>query len=374
VSASVRPRRLYLAIALAASAVAMGVLAGPAAAAVKSAYTVHNLTSNVAGVADHTDTNLQNAWGLDAGPTNPWWIADNATNLSTVYTGDGAPFLVTPSQPLVVTVDGGPTGLVFNPTSSSFTISDGAGHSGKAIFLFDGEDGVIRGWNPTVPPPVPPSPVSTQTEVAVPNSTGAIYKGLAISANPDRLYAADFHNARVDVFDGTFTPIENPGQFTDPNLPAGFAPFGIQRVGDQIMVAYAKQDADAEDEVAGQGLGFVDAYDLNGGFIGRIAQRGQLNAPWGLAMAPDDFGRFSGDLLVGNFGDGAINAYAPESDGTWRPAGQLRDSSNKPIRIDGLWALQFGRGGANNGPTNTLFFTAGPNDETDGLFGSITAG
>jgi uncharacterized protein (TIGR03118 family) len=373
VSPRVRPRRLLLAIAvLAASAVAIGVLAGPVGAAAKSAYTVHNLTSNVAGVADHTDEHLQNAWGLDAGPTNPWWIADNGTDRSTLYTGDGLPFPVAPNQPpLVVTVDGGPTGLVFNTTSSSFTVNDGAGHSGKAIFLFDGEDGAIRGWNPAVPPP----PVSTQTEVAVPNTTGAIYKGLAISANPDRLYAADFHNGRVDVFDGSFNPIHNPGQFIDPNLPAGFAPFGIQHVGDQIIVTYAKQDAAAEDEVAGQGLGFVDAYDLNGGLLGRVAQRGQLNAPWGLAMAPDDFGPFGGDLLVGNFGDGNINAYAPAGNGRWRPAGQLRASSdNKPITIDGLWALQFGRGGPNNGPTNTLFFTAGPNDEKDGLFGSITAG
>jgi len=298
----------------------------------------------------------------------PWWVADNQTDLSTLYNASGTPL------PLVVNVPGAPTGLVFHRDAPDFTVSAG-GASGPAIFLFDGEGGEIRGWNPGVPPPVAPATTSTDTEVGFASPDGAIYKGLAIATNPSRLYATDFHNGRVDVFDGNFMPVNTPGAFTDPKLPAGFAPFGIQNIGDQIFVTYAKQDADAEDDVAGQALGFVDVFDRNGVLLDRVAQRGQLNAPWGLAMAPDDFGTYSGDLLVGNFGDGNINAYTQNPNGTWQPAGQLRGSDRKPIKIDGLWALQFGHGAiANNGPTNTLFFTAGPNDENDGLFGSITAG
>jgi uncharacterized protein (TIGR03118 family) len=203
-------------------------------------------------------------------------------------------------------------------------------------------------------------------------SRGAIYTGLAI-ANGDRLYAADFHNNKIDVFDGDFMPVTSPGAFADPNLPAGFAPFDVQNVGGRILVSYAKQDAAREDEVAGQGLGFVDAFDTSGAFLGRVATRGQLNAPWGMAQAPAGFGRFAGDLLVGNFGDGEINAYEPQSDGSFERVGLLKSADGKPIVIDGLWALQFGHGAANNGPTDTLFFTAGPDDESHGLFGSITA-
>jgi uncharacterized protein (TIGR03118 family) len=199
---------------------------------------------------------------------------------------------------------------------------------------------------------------------------GAIYKGLAISSAADMLYAADFHNGRVDVFDGNFMPVTNPGAFEDPGLPAGYAPFGIQNVGGEIIVSYAKQDADKHDEIGGPGLGFVDAYDQSGVFLERIASHGALNAPWGLAMAPPTFGSFGGDLLVGNFGDGRINAYERQSSG-WVHAGKLRNHAGTPIAIDGLWALQFGLGDPKNGPTRRLFFTAGPGDEKHGLFGSI---
>jgi uncharacterized protein (TIGR03118 family) len=187
------------------------------------------------------------------------------------------------------------------------------------------------------------------------------------------LYAADFHNARVDVLDGTFGLVQDSG-FVDPTLPAGYAPFGIQTIsgpsGDHVFVSYAKQDEDAEDEVAGQGLGFVDEYDLAGNLVERVAQHGQLNAPWGLALAPEGFGRFGGDLLVGNFGDGQINAFEQKQDGKFEHRGELRGTGGKSLTIDGLWALQFGKGG-NNGPAGTLFFTAGPDDETHGLFGQI---
>ena len=352
--ACLRPLAWAVAILAAAAVVAL-----PASAAQSNVYTVHPLVSDVPGAAPTTDPHLVNAWGLTASATSPWWVADNGTDLSTLYTANGA------KVPFEVTVDGGPTGAVFNGTSGFFVSRGGA--TSKALFIFASEDGKIRGWDPSVAP--------TEAVVAVDNSAaGAIYKGLAIAdtASGPRLYAADFHNARVDVFDGSWNPV--PGGFVDRRLPAGYAPFGIQTIGNRIFVSYAKQDADAEDEVAGQGLGFVDAYSTGGVLLARVAQHGQLNAPWGLALAPPSFGRFGGDLLVGNFGDGQINAFAELSNGSFQHRGELRGADGRSLLIDGLWALQFGHGSRNNGSTNTLFFTAGPDDETHGLFGSITAG
>jgi uncharacterized protein (TIGR03118 family) len=341
-------------LALAALAAALAVVA-PASAADPNAYTVNPLVSNQPGLAPTQDPNLVNAWGLAAGPRTPWWVSDNGTDLSTIYTGAGA------KLGLEVEVDGGPTGLVFNG-SGAFLI-DGE----SPLFIFDGEDGIIRGWAPAF---------GMTSEVGYDNSgAGAIYKGLAIAdtASGPMLYAADFHNARVDVYDSTFTPVPTTGLFTDASLPSGYAPFGIQAIGSRIFVSYAKQDADAEDEIAGQGLGFVDAYDTAGHLLARVAQRAQLNAPWGLALAPAGFGRFGGDVLIGNFGDGTINAYEELSSGQFVYRGQLRAADSKPIVIDGLWALEFANGGPSGSP-NTLFFTAGPDDETNGLFGSIMAG
>jgi uncharacterized protein (TIGR03118 family) len=334
-----------------------------ALAAPGNRYEVTNLVSDVPGLAEHLDLNLVNAWGLVAGPTSPWWVADNGTDVSTLYTGTGD------TVPLVVSVAGAPTGIVFNG-GAQFVVSDGT-FFGPSVFMWATEDGTIRGWNPNVPPPPP----STQSFVVVDRSgVGAIYKGLAIASTSsgDFLYAADFHNARVDVFDGEFNLVARPGAFVDPELPSGFGPFGIQNIGGRIFVSYAKQDADAEDEVAGQGLGFVDMFDTSGGFLGRVATRGQLNAPWGLALAPSSFGPFGGELLVGNFGDGEISAFEPQQDGSFDLVGQLRGPDNKVISIDGLWALQFGNGGR-AGPTGTLFFTAGPDDESHGLFGEVEA-
>jgi len=327
----------------------------PSGAAEDNAYTVMPLVSDQPGVAPVQDPDLVNAWGLAASSSSPWWVADNETSKSTLYNGNTGQKL-----PLTVTVgvDSGPTGIVFNG-GSGFVVRNGTAF-GPARFIFDGEDGLIRGWNPAVDP--------TNAVVApAQGDPGAIYKGLAIAAG--MLYAADFHNGVVDVFDGSWTLVN---QFTDPGLPSGFAPFGIQAIGGSIFVAFAKQDADAEDEVAGVGLGFVDVFDTAGNLIARVAQRGLLNAPWGLALAPAGFGRFSGDLLVGNFGDGRINAFEPQSNGRFEFRGQLRDSSGQAIEIDGLWALEFGNGGA-AGPTDTLFFTAGPDEETHGLFGRIKA-
>jgi uncharacterized protein (TIGR03118 family) len=345
-------RRALFALALMFGLAAIAVT--PLRAAQGNSFRVVPLVSDQPGVAPNTDPNLVNAWGLTSGPTTPWWVADNGTDKSTLYRGsDGQP------QALVVDVHNAPTGTVFNPTTG-FALPTG----GAARFLFDTEEGKVLGWNPAQ---------GTTAVVVADLNDDAIYKGLAIAATSagPRLYAADFHNAKVDVFDGSFTPVD--GGFVDPSLPSGYAPFGIQTIGDRVFVTYAQQDADAEDEVAGQGRGFVDAYDLAGNLVERVAQHGQLNAPWGLALAPSSFGRFAGDLLVGNFGDGQINAYAELGNGHFAHRGELRDSSGKSLSIDGLWALQFGQGG-NNGPAGTLFFTAGPDDENHGLFGQIVGG
>ena len=317
-----------------------------------NSYTVTPLVSDQPGVATFTDPNLVNAWGLAASSSSPWWVADNETSVSTLYNGNtGQP------QSLVVTVgmDSGPTGVVFNG-GSGFVVSNGT-QSGAARFIFDGEDGVLRGWSPGVD--------ATHALVAATGDPEAIFKGLAIADN--KLFAADFHNNEVAVFDSSWNIVD---RFTDTGLPAGYAPFGIQAIAGNVFVTFAKQDADAEDEVAGQGLGFVDEFDTSGNLIARVAQHGQLNAPWGLALAPAEFGRFSGDLLVGNFGDGQINAYELRPNGRFTHRGELRENG-RPISIDGLWALGFGNG-ANAGPRNTLFFTAGPDDESHGLFGKIT--
>ena len=334
-------------------------------------YTVTNLVSDGTIPALHTDANLVNAWGLTALPTSPWWVANNGTGTSTLYNGNGVAQFGT--TPLVVSVPGALTGAVVNSTSD-FVVSAG-GASGPARFLFATESGTIRGWNPGVPPGPPPPPTpppSTVTELVVDNSAaGSVYKGLAIgSTNGNNfLYANDFVNGKIDVFDKNFQPVDMP--FVDPGLPAGYGPFGIQNIDGHLFVTYAKQSG-GNDEVAGQSLGFVDEFATDGTFETRVATRGQLNAPWGLAMAPANFGRFSGDLLVGNFGDGTINVYAPQTDGTFEPRGQLRTADHKALTIDGLWGLGFGNG-SGSGATNALFFTAGPDDESHGLFGRIEA-
>ena len=345
------PFRLLLGAAVILAAL---VLAAPASARpTRGQYQVHNLVSNVAGAADNVDPNLANAWGLAAGPTSPWWVSDNGTDRSTLYNPAGTPL------PLVVDVPGAPTGTVFNGTPGSFLVGANA-----ASFIFATEGGTILGWNG--------GPAATVEADRSP--AGAVYKGLAIAQTPTgpRIYATDFHNGAVDAFDSAWQPVSHAG-FVDPFLPRHFAPFGIQTIGDRIFVTYAKQQAGSDDEAHGRGLGIVDAFDTAGRLRARVAQFGNLNAPWGLAHAPTGFGRFSGDLLVGNFGDGRVSAYHEVFHGLFVPAGQLRSSTGSALAIDGLWALEFGQGAPNNGPTDTLFFTAGPNDEENGLFGSIRA-
>jgi uncharacterized protein (TIGR03118 family) len=356
-----------------AAATAVGIAlpaAGASAGVARGSFRETDLVSNIPGRALHLDRNLQNPWGMSSSSTSPIWVSDNngdltvgTGNASTLYNGAGQPF--PPGSPLVVKIpmpdgitDGGaPTGQVFN----------GTGDFEGAPFIFATEDGTIAAWEPGV------DLHRAQIEVdhsAVPDATnGAVYKGLAIGTNSagQHLYAANFRAATIDVFDAAFNPVTLDGSFTDPAIPAGFAPFGIQNIGgNQIFVTYAKQNAAKHDDVKGPGNGFVDVFSTSGQLLRRFASGGTLNSPWGLALAPSSFGNFHGDVLVGNFGDGLINAFT--SAGVFR--GQLKSETSAPIQIDGLWGLRFGNGG-NGGDVNTLFFAAGINDERDGLFGSI---
>jgi uncharacterized protein (TIGR03118 family) len=337
-------------------------LAAIVSACATGTYRQRNLVSDTPAIpAEHTDPNLVNPWGVAFNPFGFVWVADNGTGVSTLYDGNGNP------QSLVVTIPGAtagtrgkPTGIVFNG-GNSFNVTR-SGVTGPSRFIFASEDGGIAGWAPNVAP--------TNAIRVVNSVSGAIYKGLALSAGGTRqlLYATDFHNAKVDVFDTNFAAVTLPGTpFRDPGIPAGYAPFGIQEINGDIYVSYAKQDADREDDVAGRGFGFVSVFDPNGEFVRRLVTRGALNAPWGMALAPASFGRFSNRLLIGNFGDGKINAYDLAS-GRW--LGQLRGPDRQPIRIEGLWGIAFGNG-LQNQPIDTLFFASGPDDEAHGLYGRL---
>jgi len=326
-----------------------------------NAFNVDYLVSDIPGLADFTDPNLVNPWGLTASGTSPFWVANNGTGTSTLYNGAGQP---RPQTPLVVTIPtsatgtppSAPTGTVFNG-GSAFEVAPGQ----PARFLFATEDGTISGWNPNVN--------GTQAIREVDN--GAVYKGLTIGNNGsgDLLYAADFGGGKVDVFNGTFSPTSLAGAFTDPNLPRGYSPFNIQNLEGKLYVTYAQKEANGDDDVPGPGNGFVSVFDLNGNLISRLVSQGQLNSPWGLVIAPEEFGPFEGDLLVGNFGDGTIHAYNPT---TGEFIDTLKDANGNPIVIDGLWALLAGNG-AQGGDADDLYFTAGIFGETHGLFGEIGA-
>jgi uncharacterized protein (TIGR03118 family) len=328
-------------------------------------FTVRNLVSNdlMHVPAEHEDPNLVNAWGLAASNTSPWWVADNGSNVSTLYDGEGI------ARSLVVMVQDAPTGEVFNGTGA-FPVTDPTKTmTATSLFIWAAESGTIFGWNPNVGP-------GNQAFLLIDSSAGdAVYKGLALAektCDGPRLYATDFHNNKVDVFDGNNQPVHlHKHAFTDPWLPSNYAPFGIAVHEGHVFVTYAEQDDARHDDVKGPGHGFIDEYDLDGRLLERVASRGVLNSPWGLEWAPKHFGRFSEDLLVGNFGDGKIHAF--EEDCWWggyELAGALLDGDHKPIVIDGLWSIKFGNdGGA--GPSTTLFFTAGPNGENDGLFGRL---
>ena len=367
----------------AAALLSFALLLGGAHPAAAQFYLQHNLVSDLPGVADLQDDSLVNSWGLVASTTSPFWVSNNGTGTSTLYNTSGSTGAAVVKVPLTnlacqcVMVPGDPTGIVFNgaplTTGTGFVVTSG-GASGPARFIFVSEDGSISGWNPGVPPPVPPPPLTSSQAIAVvPADDANVYKGVAIAGTlkGDFLYATNFRAGTVDVFDSKWT--KQPAAFADPKIPDGFAPFGIQNIGGIIYVTYAKQDADKHDDVARVGNGFVNAFTTDGTLIRRVASRETLNSPWGLAMAPAGFGKFSGDLLIGNFGDGKIFAYDPNAlrgNGEFKRRGVLHSANGPPLKIDGLWALQFGNGAA-AGPKTTLFFTAGPNKESNGLFGSL---
>ena len=352
------PRRLITAVIIAAITLTTG-----AARADNDdlAYSQTNLVSNgTASTVGAPDMHLKNPWGIAMLPGAPFWIADNGTGFSTLYDGHGT------TIPLVVTIPppknspagtaATPTGIVWNPNGQLFLIGT---QKLAPLFIFATEDGTISAWNPTVS--------LNSAVLQVDNSGNAVYKGLALATNSSGvfLYATNFQAGTVDVFDSKFQPARLSGSFTDPRIPAGYAPFGIALIDGNLFVTYALQGANKHDDVKGPGHGFVDVFDTDGNLITRFASRGVLNSPWGIARAPQDFGPFSSRILIGNFGDGRINGFS--SFGDFR--GQLRDAKRHAIQIDGLWSIVFGASAASD--PNKLYFTAGPDDETNGLFGFV---
>jgi uncharacterized protein (TIGR03118 family) len=323
-------------------------VSGSAASARPDRFVAHRL------VSDRADAQLVNPWGLAARARGPWWVANEARSSSTLYAADGR------KQALTVAVPGGPTGVVFNG-GGGFVVR-GGGAAGPARFIYACEDGMIRGWSPIVP-----RGWSTEAEVAVDaGGSAAVFRGLALGAG--RLYATDFHNGRVLVFDARWRRVVRRGAFVDPAIPAWYAPFGIAALGGRIFVTYAwRAPVNGNDAPTG---GYVDEFDLDGRLVARVGSTRELDEPWGLALAPSGFGRLGGDLLVANFGSGRINVYARRGRG-WSFRGRL------PVRVPGVWGIAFGAGGL-SGPRTTLFYAAGPHrwhgaSEVDvhGVLGSI---
>lgn len=342
------------------AALAAGTLAAALASAspasgsgVATTFDQVNLVSDQDGVAALKDESLVNAWGMSHGPNTPLWVSDNGANVTTLYTaGAGGAGVAHVNQFDVA--NGVPTGQVFNDTAG-FTVP---GTGLPALFIFAGEDGDISAWNRSAGP----------STVNVAHVDGGVLKGLTLVHSPfgPLLLVADFHDNRIVVLDSTFHELPGGNVFTDPALPAGFAPFNVAEIGDRVIVTYAKQDAAGEDDVAGRGNGYVDVYTTFGALVRRLPEHEVLNSPWGLAVAPDTFGSFAGGLLVGNFGDGRIHAFDLR---TGALLGALRGADHRPIAIDGLWGLIRGDGVA--GGTDSLWFSAGPDDEAHGLLGLL---
>jgi uncharacterized protein (TIGR03118 family) len=334
------------------------------------------VTSNTGLVATVTtiDANLSNSWGLVTAPGLPFWVADNNSNLVTLYSGTGLIQTgeVTGSNDIGIAlpasaagVPANPTGQVYNGTGG-FMIPTASGQE-TSLFIFDGEGGTIAAWATDSGA----TAVTSYDDGLVNGTAHAVYKGLALGTvnGATFLYATDLHNNKIDVFDTNFAkPAEMQGKFVDPTMPGGFVPFGIAALNGQLYVTYAQQDGAMHDEVTGAGLGYVDIFDFSGNFVSRFSSAGALNAPWGMALAPAGFGSFEGDLLIGNFGDGKINVFAPNGSSL----GAITVNNGQALTIPGLWSLVFGDGDPDK-PVTTLFYTAGFADQTDGVFGSITA-
>lgn len=331
-------------------------------AATPNSFTVVNLVSDGSVTANLTDTNLVNGWGVAINQAiGAIWISDNGTGLSTAYTGAGAQTGPVVTIPTPVGGTSSPTGVVYN-SSANFKVSNGT-TSAASNYLFCTEQGAIAGWSFAVDP--------NNAILAVDKSAdGAIYKGLTIAKfqNKNLVYAADFHNGKIDIFKGNFSVAHLPGSFSDPKIPAGYAPFNIQNIDNQLYVTYAQQDSEGKDDVHGAGKGFVDVFNPAGVLIRRFTSRGKLNAPWGVVQAPKGFGPFAGDILVGNFGDGRINVFHQK---TGKFSSTLKNAQGTALTVDGLWGMEFGNG-INAGSKTTLFYAAGPGDEAGGLFGTIS--
>ena len=343
--------------------------------------------NGIVHVAKFFDPNLVNPWGVGESATSPFWVSDNGAGKSSLYNTAGTPqalVVAIPSPDDPLGTGGAPTGLVFNTAQAqgAFKIagvnSSGAAVSLPAVFLFAAEDGTILGWNPGVNPPNTPAASQGRHAIiavdhsAIPDAAnGAVYKGLAIAADSTGnafLYSTNFRAGTVDVYNAAFQQVTlPPNAFVDPHLPRGYAPFNVVPIGNRLFVTYAVQNAEKHDDVAGQSHGIVDTFDLAGNMLARFAQHGQLDSPWGVALAPAGFGQCGGDILIGNFGNGHINAFDSV---TGEFVDKVRNPNGQAIAIDGLWTIKFGNGG-NGGDRNTLYFTAGPNDEADGLFGSL---
>ena len=335
-------------------------------------FTQTNLISDGSVPAQQTDPNLINPWGVSYGPASPFWISDNGTGLASIdslVAGNLTLNVIPPVNIAPATPGGGPaapTGQVFNSFASSgaFTLMNG----NPATFLFATEDGTISGWNGGTNSIIAVNESADPADGSETLGMGAVYKGLAIAQTDGgpTLYAANFRHGTVDMFDQNFDQVKS---FTDPDVPTGFAPFNVQVLGENLFVTFAMQDDQKHDDVAGQGNGFVDEFDLQGHLLQRVASGGPLDSPWGLAIAPGSFGKFAGDLLVGNFGNGTIDAFDLNHDDKF--VGKLTDASGQPIVIPDLWELIPGNGGSAGDP-NTIYFTAGLQDEMQGLFGSLT--
>jgi uncharacterized protein (TIGR03118 family) len=343
-------------------------------------YVQTNLASDIPGLAPNNNPQLINPWGFSETPDGQFRVAANGSGTAILFDAQGAktaPDIKIPLPPSSSpSGTSAPNGVISNPTSG-FVISD-HGRSAPATLLFSTEDGTIAGWNPAVD--------QTQAVIAADQSgNGAVYKLLTMGTIGQQsfVYATDLHNNAVDVFDSNFHLVNlGPNAFVDPTtgknaIPSNFAPFGIKNVGGTLFVTYAMQDAAKHDDVAGVGNGFIDEYDTSGNFIKRFATRGTLNSPIGATFAPADFGPFSNDLLIGNFGDSKVNAFDPV---TGKFLGQLKDPQGNPLILNGgfqetdtkgLWGIGFGNG-AGGAATNAMFFADGINQENDGLFGKVT--
>jgi uncharacterized protein (TIGR03118 family) len=334
-------------------------------------------SSTVVATAKTIDANLQNPWGVAVAPGSPFWISDNNSNLSTLYSGIGANETqgVTGSPGVGVAIPASAAGVPANPTgqvyngNGGFMISTSNGQE-SALFIFSGEGGTIAAWAKDSGA----AAVTAYDDDVANGANHAVYKGLAIGTvgGATFLYATDLHNNKVDVFDTNFSkPAAMQGKFIDPMIPAGFVPFGIAALNGNLYVTFAKQDSAMHDETTGAGLGYVDIFDFSGNLVGEFASAGALNAPWGIAIAPAGFGSLAGDVLIGNFGDGMINIFSPNGSSLANFEGPLMSSSGQPFAFPGLWSLVFGNGDADK-PVTTLFYTAGFADQTDGVFGGIT--